>query len=55
MALIHMIEAEYPHLWESWRSHLEQWQREKGFSEDWVTAGKWRIKEGCEDNEDSHY
>jgi phosphoadenosine phosphosulfate reductase len=55
MALIHMIEAEYPHLWESWRTQLEQWQEAKGLAPDWIAAGKWRIKEGCENSEDSHY
>ena len=31
MALIHMIEAEYPHLWESWRTHSNNGNRYKGF------------------------
>ncbi|MCX6683943.1 MAG: phosphoadenosine phosphosulfate reductase family protein [Methanoregula sp.] len=55
MALIHLIEAEYPDLWESWRSRLEQWQEARGLSADWVTGGKWRLLEGCTDDEDSHY
>jgi phosphoadenosine phosphosulfate reductase len=55
MALIHLIEAEYPDLWESWRLRLEQWQQARGLSADWVTGGKWRLREGCTDDEDSHY
>jgi phosphoadenosine phosphosulfate reductase len=55
MALIHLIEAKYPNLWESWRLRLEQWQQSRGLSADWVTGGKWRLREGCTDEEDSHY
>jgi phosphoadenosine phosphosulfate reductase len=55
MALIHMIEAEYPRLWETWSAPLEQWQHTRGLSDDWVTTGKWRIREGCSEHEDSDY
>jgi phosphoadenosine phosphosulfate reductase len=55
MALIHMIETEYPHLWDTWRTHLEHWQQLQGLSDDWVTSGNWRIREGCKEDEDSHY
>jgi len=55
MALIHMIESDYPQLWETWRTQLEQWQQAQGLASDWITGGKWRIKEGCTDDEDSHY
>jgi hypothetical protein len=55
MALIHIIEEEYPDLWESWRSRLEQWQRTQGLSAEWVTEGKWRLRECGKDDEDSHY
>ena len=55
MALIHLIEAEYPALWESWRSRLEQWQQVQGLDAEWVNDGKWRLKEGCGDHEDSNY
>ncbi len=55
MVFLHLIEAEYPSLWEVWRTHLEQWQQAQGLSADWVTAGKWRIKEGSMDDEDSNY
>ena len=55
MALIHMIEAEYPRLWETWSAPLEQWQHAQGLSDDWVTTGKWRIREGCSEHEDSDY
>ena len=55
MALIHRIEAEYPGLWESWRVRLEQWQQAHGLAAEWVSDGKWRLKEGCVDHEDSNY
>ena len=55
MALIHRIEAEYPGLWESWRTRLEQWQMTRGLPAEWVNDGKWRLREGCIDHEDSHY
>jgi phosphoadenosine phosphosulfate reductase len=55
MALIHRIEAEYPGLWEGWRTRLEQWQITRGLPAEWVNDGKWRLKEGCIDHEDSHY
>jgi phosphoadenosine phosphosulfate reductase len=55
MALIHRIEAEYPALWESWRSRLEQWRQVQGLDAEWVDDGKWRLKEGCTDHEDSNY
>jgi phosphoadenosine phosphosulfate reductase len=55
MALIHRIEAEYPGLWESWRTRLEQWQMTRGLPAEWVNEGKWRLREGCIDHEDSHY
>jgi len=55
MALIHMIEAEYPELWEGWRAQLEEWQQKAGLSPAWVREGKWRLREGCADEEDSHY
>jgi len=55
MALIHIIEEEYPDLWESWRSRLEQWQRTQGLSAEWVTEGKWRLRECGKNDEDSHY
>ena len=55
MALIHLIEAKYPELWESWRLRLEQWQQSRGLPAEWITGGKWRLIEGCSDEEDSYY
>lgn len=55
MALIHMIETEYPGLWEIWRTQLEQWQQARGLPAEWITGGKWRLKEGSMDAEDSYY
>jgi phosphoadenosine phosphosulfate reductase len=55
MALIHMIEAEYPALWAGWRSQLESWQQQQGLSPGWIGDGRWRLIEGSTDDEDSHY
>jgi hypothetical protein len=55
MALIHMIETEYPALWAGWRSRLEEWQQKEGLSPEWVSEGRWRLREECTDDEDSHY
>lgn len=55
MALIHRIEAEYPHLWNGWIDRLEQYRKAHGLPAEWVTEGRWRLVEGCEDEEDSHY
>jgi phosphoadenosine phosphosulfate reductase len=55
MALIHMIETEYPALWAGWRSQLEEWQYRHGLPPEWISEGRWRLREGCPDDEDSHY
>jgi phosphoadenosine phosphosulfate reductase len=55
MALIHMIEAEYPALWAAWHSRLEEWQQKTGLSPEWIHEGGWRLREECPDEEDSHY
>jgi phosphoadenosine phosphosulfate reductase len=55
MALIHMIETEYPVLWADWRLQLEEWQQREGLSPEWVSEGRWRLRQGCADDEDSHY
>jgi len=55
LAHIHMIEDAYPDLWQDWLCHLKAWQEKQGLPEDWITDGKWRIREGCKDEEDSHY
>jgi phosphoadenosine phosphosulfate reductase len=54
MALIHMIEADYPLLWAGWKKHLEEWQHSRGLPQDWACAGRWRIKEGQELEDDSN-
>ncbi|MDD4483441.1 MAG: phosphoadenosine phosphosulfate reductase family protein [Methanoregula sp.] len=46
MALIHMIEEEFPGLWEPWKETLDSWRKEKSLPEDWVGSGAWRIREG---------
>jgi phosphoadenosine phosphosulfate reductase len=55
MALIHMIEEDYPDLWQDWTSRLTGWQESQGLPAEWITEGKWRLKEGSSDEADSHY
>jgi phosphoadenosine phosphosulfate reductase len=55
MALIHLIETEYPELWKYWRERLEGWQQAEGLPAEWVTGGRWRLAEGTADDENSHY
>ena len=55
MALIHTIEKDYPELWKGWTAELEKYRVEHGLPEEWVSQGKWRIREGACDEEDSHY
>ena len=55
MALIHMIEEDYPDLWQDWTSRLTGWQESQGLPPEWITEGKWRLKEGSSDEADSHY
>lgn len=55
MALIHRIQAEYPVLWQGWLDRLEQYRTVHGLPAEWVTEGRWRLAEGSEDEEDSHY
>jgi len=55
MSLIHMIAQEYPELWQSWVEKLEEWQKSTGLPEEWITEGKWRLKEEGKDDADSHY
>jgi phosphoadenosine phosphosulfate reductase len=55
MELIHMIEAEYPGLWQGWLDRLEHYRQAHGLPPAWVTEGRWRLVEGGKDEEDSHY
>jgi phosphoadenosine phosphosulfate reductase len=55
MALIHMIAERYPDLWERWRGYLEDWRKGAGLQEDWIEHGRWRMREGVRDEEDSDY
>ncbi len=55
MALIHRIEADYPLLWKGWQDRLEEYRKTHGFPAEWVTEGRWRLVEGGNDEEDSHY
>jgi len=54
MALIHMIEVDYPVLWAGWSKHLEEWQHFRGLPQDWACAGRWRLKEGQKLEDDSN-
>jgi phosphoadenosine phosphosulfate reductase len=55
MALIHLIEDEYPGLWKDWTQRLGAWQQGQKLPAEWVTEGRWRLREGGRDDEDSHY
>jgi phosphoadenosine phosphosulfate reductase len=55
MALIHMIAEDYPELWQGWTERLAGWQQSRGLPAEWITEGKWRLKEGSSDDADSHY
>jgi hypothetical protein len=50
-----MIAQEYPELWQGWVEKLEEWQKSAGLPEEWITDGKWRLKEEGKDDADSHY
>jgi phosphoadenosine phosphosulfate reductase len=45
MALIHMIEQDYPDLWQEWNKRLIQWQESHHLPLEWVTDGHWRLRE----------
>ncbi len=51
MALIHMIESDYPELWKGWHDRIVTWQEENGLPPDWVLSGAWRVKEGIHGKE----
>ena len=55
MALIHMIAEEYPDLWKGWTDKLETWRQSAGLPKEWITDGKWRLREDGKDDADSHY
>jgi hypothetical protein len=55
MALVHMIGAEYPLLWQEWHDRLEEYRKVHSLPAEWVTEGRWRLAEGEPDEEDSHY
>ncbi len=55
MAMIHLIADEYPGLWKDWTLRLGAWQQGQGLPAEWVTEGRWRLREGGRDDEDSHY
>jgi phosphoadenosine phosphosulfate reductase len=55
MALLHMIEKEYPALWQGWLDRLEHYRHAHNLPQEWVSEGRWRLAEGGKDEEDSHY
>ena len=55
MALIHGIESDYPELWKGWVSRLDEWRIQNNLPAEWISEGRWRLKEGSRDDEDSHY
>ena len=55
MALIHMIEKDYPLLWKGWQDRLVRWQETNELPAEWVHAGTWRVKDGCHGKEDRNH
>ncbi|WP_321507752.1 phosphoadenosine phosphosulfate reductase family protein [uncultured Methanoregula sp.] len=55
MALIHMIAEKYPGLWQAWTANLETYRQSAGLPEEWISDGKWRLREDGKDDADSHY
>jgi phosphoadenosine phosphosulfate reductase len=51
MALIQMIEADYPELWNGWMEKLIAWQDANGMPSGWAVSGGWRVKGGTHDKE----
>lgn len=45
LALIHMIENDYPALWQGWLEQLTRWQDANGMPHDWAASGSWRLRE----------
>lgn len=54
MALIHRIESHYPLLWDGWIRKVARWQDGRDLPADWASAGRWRIREGREHEDDSN-
>jgi len=54
MALIRMIEEDYPSLWKGWSRHLEAWQEANRLPKEWLSEGRWRYKEGQELEENNN-
>ncbi|OPY35928.1 MAG: hypothetical protein A4E35_02204 [Methanoregula sp. PtaU1.Bin051] len=53
MAMIHRIESGYPLLWDRWAHHLNHWQEKQNLPADWACTGRWRVREGFQNEEDS--
>ena len=54
MALIRIVESEYPALWKGWRDRLCAWQKTHRLPKNWVCDGGWRLQgEDCGREEDS--
>ncbi len=54
IALIRLIRKKYPGLWSGWEEKLSAWQKSRGLPSDWVTAVRWRVREGTTDEEGSN-
>lgn len=46
LATMRMIEEISPDLWSGWVGRLQEWGRDNGHSDAWVTSGGWRIRGG---------
>lgn len=55
MALIHMIETEFPGLWEGWRHQLEAYRQAQDLPPDWIESGAWRIREDIHAQKRHHH
>ncbi len=54
IAVIRMIQARYPVLWEYWGEALRVWGASHQLPAEWVTEERWRIKGSCTDETDSN-
>lgn len=42
LATQRFIEETKPHLWSTWKEHLETWRLKNGLPEQWILRGEWR-------------
>jgi phosphoadenosine phosphosulfate reductase len=54
LAMMALIQEEYPALWEIWQTRLEEVRTVRGLGSEWVKEGKWRIAGDDTDEESSN-